>query len=147
MELAFFKISCLQDKLKLHFGHVFEQTIATPEQMQNIREDFEVETPSDNVQELTENEKLIMVDMVKMQSVLSGDDTISIRDELFEYLKSAERGIDYERFCDLLKITIRSIPDDPTSSKIMGMVIDLLTCFMYQLYQKCVINLTCWCRI
>lgn len=118
----------MQDTLKLQFGLVFEQTsISTPEERESSSiTDLKAEPSGDKIQELNENEKLIMVDMVKMQSVLSGDDTISIRDELFEYLKSAERGIDYEKFCDLLKITIRSIPDDPTSSKIMGMVIEIL---------------------
>lgn len=63
-----------------------------------------------------EKEKFLFVDITLIQEVISGDDAISIRDELYTYLKAAARGIDEASFARILQTAVGFLPDDVITS-------------------------------
>lgn len=63
-----------------------------------------------------EKEKFLFVDITLIMEVISGDDAISIRDELYNYLKAAARGIDQASFARILQTAVGFMPDDVITS-------------------------------
>lgn len=101
------------------FGPIFQPTDSLPDNtLARKYEDLLKPTHFAPVyQKFSENERLMIVDITRMQLVLSGDHIISIWDELYEYLKARERGIEPMRFVDLVRASINLVPDDPTTSE------------------------------
>lgn len=55
----------------------------------------------------------MLEDLFRVQKILSGDDMLTIIDQLYPYLKGLERGIDYQRFCSLAIRSVGMVKDEP----------------------------------
>lgn len=103
---------------------MFEHTTSLPDNVMAKKYTSIMDTGKSGsvLPQIPENERFMLVDITRMQLILSGDHLISIRDELYEYLKAAERCIQPERFSDLVRVSINMVPDDPSTSEENAMV-------------------------
>lgn len=68
-----------------------------------------------SVNDLKLEEKLLLLDLVRVQEKVSGAEMLTVIDKLYTYMKVSGRGITYERFYILALRSVGMIKDRPKS--------------------------------
>lgn len=102
--------------------------------LERWRGGFQPTTLHSEFEDLNLNERLLLADFARIQTVLSGDDMFTVIDSLYDYMRNYWPICDYDRFCELARMSYYWTLDEPNKSGQNDMVYNLY--YNYNIYRN-----------